>query len=65
MKIIGIILVKNEDIFIKNSIQNIIKFCDKIIILDNYSTDKTHEIIKNIKNGIKNLGSRSINKCLH
>jgi len=54
MKIIGIILVKNEDIFIKNSIQNIIKFCDKIIILDNYSTDKTHEIIKNIKNKFPN-----------
>ena len=54
MKIIGIILVKNEDIFIKNSINKIIKFCDKIIILDNYSTDQTYEIIKNIKNKFPN-----------
>jgi glycosyltransferase involved in cell wall biosynthesis len=54
MKIIGIILVKNEDIFIMHSIKNIIRFCDKIIILDNYSTDKTHEIIKNIKNKFPN-----------
>ena len=49
MKIIGIMLVKNEDIFIKKSILNIIKFCNKIIILDNLSTDNTYEIIKNIK----------------
>ncbi len=54
MKIIGIILVKNEDIFIEHCIKNIVKFCDKIIILDNYSADKTHEIIKNIKNKFLN-----------
>ena len=49
MKIVGIMLVKNEDIFIKDSINNVIHFCDKLIILDNYSTDNTNNIILDIK----------------
>jgi hypothetical protein len=49
MKIVGIMLVKNEDIFIKDSINNVIHFCDKLIILDNYSTDNTNNIILDIR----------------
>jgi hypothetical protein len=49
MKIVGILLLKNEEIWIKNIIENIIEFCDKIIILDNNSTDMTWSIIKDIQ----------------
>ena len=47
-------LVAKTEIKKVEPIKNIIKFCDKIIILDNYSTDKTHEIIINIKNKFPN-----------
>lgn len=47
-QIIGIILVRNEDIFIKNVINNISQFCDRIIVTDHQSNDKTPEIIKNL-----------------
>jgi len=45
IKIIGISLVKNEDIYIAQSLANIIDFCDKIIVYDNGSTDDTIKIV--------------------
>ena len=44
-QIIGIILIRNEDVYIKQVITNITDFCDKIIIADNYSTDQTWDIV--------------------
>jgi len=41
MKIIGIIMVKNEDIYIRRAIENIEDFCDDIIVIDTGSTDNT------------------------
>lgn len=49
-KIIGISLVKNEDRFVKKSLENVIDFCDTIIILDNNSSDQTFEILEELKN---------------
>jgi glycosyltransferase involved in cell wall biosynthesis len=48
-KIIGIVLVKNEDLFIQQALQNILDFCDEIIVLDNNSTDATFGILEEIK----------------
>ena len=49
MNIIGLFLVKNEDLHIEWVIRNVIDFCDKIYICDNYSTDGTWEILKRLK----------------
>jgi len=46
--IVGICLIKNEDIFISQVIKNILDFCDKILILDNFSTDNTMDIITDL-----------------
>ena len=40
-KIVGIVLVKNEDIFVTLAIRNALEFCDEIIVLDNFSDDGT------------------------
>ena len=48
MEIVGICMIQNEDLFIEQVIKNIVHFCDKIIVLDNNSTDKTIDIVKNI-----------------
>jgi len=47
-QIIGIVLVRNEDIFLERAIRNISEFCDKIIITDHESEDKTPEIARNL-----------------
>lgn len=46
--IVGILLVRNEDLFIKRVILNIIHFCDQIIVADNKSKDKTGSIVKSL-----------------
>lgn len=40
-QIIGIFLVKNEDIFFEQAVLNVLDFCDRILIADNFSTDRT------------------------
>ena len=45
-EIVGIVLVKNEDIFIKRVLCNILGFCDRIIVADHCSIDRTPEIVK-------------------
>ena len=47
-KIIGILLVKNEDIFMEVVVKNILDFCDEIIIAENFSHDKTFEILSKL-----------------
>ena len=47
-RIIGIVLVKNEDLFIEPVLSNIVEFCDLIIVADNISTDATSEIVQGL-----------------
>ncbi len=43
--IIGIVLVRDEDIFIGPAVRNILDFCDRIIVADNHSRDDTFGIL--------------------
>src|SRR4051812_41045475 len=43
--IVGIALVRNEDIFVERAIRNAIDFCDLLIIADHRSTDNTFAIL--------------------
>lgn len=47
-QIIGLMLVRNEDIYIERAIVNIIEFCDKIIVADNMSSDQTATIVRSL-----------------
>lgn len=44
--IIGLMMVKNEDIYLKRAIRCIKDFCDEIIVIDTGSTDGTIDIAK-------------------
>ena len=46
IEIIGICLIKNEDIYIKRVLKNIVNFCDNIRVVDNCSTDDTVSIVE-------------------
>jgi glycosyltransferase involved in cell wall biosynthesis len=48
MKLYAICLVKNEDDIISQALIHAIKFCDKVIVADNGSTDETWSIIQTI-----------------
>lgn len=38
--------MRNEDLYIKNVLSNILDFCDEIIVADNMSTDRTVEVVQ-------------------
>lgn len=48
MKVVGISLIKNEDLYIETVIKNVSDFCDELIVLDNNSEDQTYEIVSRL-----------------
>ena len=54
MKLSVVVLAKNEE---KNIIDCLeaLSFCDEIIIVDDYSTDRTGELIENYSKGHGNI----------
>lgn len=47
-RIVGIILIRNEDLFIERVIRNVLDFCDRIYVADHRSTDGTPAIVKRL-----------------
>ncbi|MCI5221393.1 MAG: glycosyltransferase, partial [Candidatus Electrothrix sp. AR4] len=58
--IIGIVLVKNEDVFIEQILRNIIAFCDEIIVADNLSSDQTASTVQRLQSRFDKIRYRSI-----
>ncbi len=52
--IVGIVLVRNEDLYVKQAVSNIARFCDRIILCDHQSADTTPAILKML--GRRNSG---------
>jgi glycosyltransferase involved in cell wall biosynthesis len=47
-QIVGIVLVRNEDRFVRQSVTNILSFCDRVLLVDNGSRDQTPVILKEL-----------------
>ncbi len=47
-QIIGIVLVRDEDLFVRRAVENILGFCDRIFLADNGSTDGTAGILQDL-----------------
>ncbi len=47
-KIVGVVLVRNEDVFVGQAVKNIASFCDELILCDHQSTDRTPRILENL-----------------
>ncbi len=45
-RIVGFVLVQNEESFVTWAISNVLEFCDEIIVMENNSTDATWERIE-------------------
>jgi Glycosyl transferase family 2 len=46
MQIVGIVLVRNEDVFVEQAIRNVAAFCDRIHTVDHVSTDRTWDVLR-------------------
>ena len=47
-RIVGISLVRNEDLFVEQALRNVLEFCDELILADNGSRDGTLPILERI-----------------
>jgi glycosyltransferase involved in cell wall biosynthesis len=54
-EIIGICVVRNEDMYIKHALRNIANFCDKIRVVDNHSSDKTVDEVRKCMSDFSNI----------
>jgi glycosyltransferase involved in cell wall biosynthesis len=48
VRIVGSVLVRNEDVFVERAISNVAAFCDRIHVLDQESVDRTPEILRSL-----------------
>lgn len=48
VKVVGIVLVKNEERYLEQVVRNIAGFCDKILLCDHASTDATPGILETL-----------------
>ncbi len=45
MRIVGVVLVHNEDVFVEQAVRNVAVFCDRIHVVDHLSIDLTPEVL--------------------
>jgi len=55
VRIIGSVLVRNEDVFVERAIRNVAAFCDRIHVLDHGSVDRTPNILRRLENELEHL----------
>ncbi len=53
--IVGISLLRNEDLYIETVLRNAMEFCDKIIVADHMSSDQTWEIVQDLSSETEKL----------
>jgi hypothetical protein len=59
-RIVGIVLVHNEDLFVEQAIRNVAAFCDRIHAVDHVSTDETWEILRALEREYDHLEARRV-----
>jgi hypothetical protein len=57
-EIVGIVLVRNEDVFVEQAICNVAGFCDRIHAVDHVSTDGTWTILQRLERDLAQLDAR-------
>jgi glycosyltransferase involved in cell wall biosynthesis len=57
-RIVGSVLVRNEDVFVERAIRNAAGFCDRIHLVDHASDDGTWEIVRGVARELDHLDVR-------
>jgi hypothetical protein len=47
-QIVGVVLVRNEDLFVEHAIRSVAEFCDRILAFDHVSSDTTWEVLRKL-----------------
>jgi hypothetical protein len=57
-RIVGIFLVRNEDVFVEQAIRNVADFCDRIHVVDHTSEDGTWDIVRSLAHEFDHVDAR-------
>src|SRR5438552_1230973 len=57
-RVVGIVLVRNEDVFVEQAVRNVAAFCDRIHAVDHVSTDGTWDILQSLARKYPHLDAR-------
>lgn len=60
MHVVGISLVRNEDLFVRRALRNVAGFCDRLIVADHMSRDGTPEILRGLDEELAQLELHTI-----
>ncbi len=55
MQLVGVVLVRNEDMFVEQAVRNVARACDRIYAFDHVSTDRTGEILAGLARELDHL----------
>jgi Glycosyl transferase family 2 len=55
VRIVGSVLVRNEDLFVERAIRNVAAVCDRIYAFDHVSDDRTWEVLGNLSQELDHL----------
>lgn len=58
VRIVGSVLVRNEDAFVETAIRNVVAFCDRIHVVDHHSTDRTWSVVRSLAREFDTLDVR-------
>jgi Glycosyl transferase family 2 len=61
-RIVGIVLVRNEDVYVEQAVRNVVGFCDRILVADHGSQDRTWEIVQGLAARYATIECRRIRK---
>lgn len=56
VRVVGIVLVHNEDVFVERAIRNAAAACDRIHAVDHVSTDRTWHVLRTLSEELDHLG---------
>ncbi len=48
MRVVGILLVRDEDLFVEQAVRNVLGFCDQFLAVDNGSRDGTPDLLRRL-----------------
>jgi glycosyltransferase involved in cell wall biosynthesis len=58
VRIVGSVLVRNEDLFVEQAIRNVAAFCDVIHVVDHASDDRTWSIVESLARELEHVDAR-------
>ena len=59
-RIVGIVLVRNEDFFVGQAVRNVAAFCDTLILCDHKSRDRTGSILRKLASELPNTSFHAL-----